>query len=155
MDNVIDLQSISKRYVSPADSGAIEVLKRIDLRIGEGESVAIVGPSGSGKSTLLNVMGGLDVPDEGKVLVGGRDLAELSARERARIRNTEIGFVFQLHHLLPQCTAVENVLVPTLAENGRRSKETVERAEDLLDKVGLSNRLDHAFATAHGRAFAQ
>ena len=107
----IELKGISKAY---GREGKTKVLSGIDFAVGDGESVAIVGPSGSGKSTLLNLIGTLDVPDAGSVLLDGIDLAGKSETELARIRNEKIGFVFQQHHLLPQCNVLENVLVPTL-----------------------------------------
>ena len=114
------------------------------MTVDKGKSLVIVGPSGSGKSTLLNIIGALDCPTQGRVLLGGRDLAGLDETELARIRNKQIGFVFQLHHLLPQCTVLENVLVPTLADNDRPpARELRERATNLLDRVGLKDFLLH------------
>ena len=104
----------------------------------------IVGPSGSGKSTLLNIIGALDCPTQGRVLLDGKDLAALDETALARIRNKQIGFVFQLHHLLPQCTALENVLVPTLADKERAgARELRDRATTLLERVGLKEFLLH------------
>jgi ABC-type lipoprotein export system ATPase subunit len=115
-------------------------LKDISLKVDAGQSLAIVGPSGSGKSTLLNMIGALDVPDSGKVIVNGKNIAEFDEKALAQVRNVEVGFVFQLHHLLGQCTVLENVLVPTLAgATGGQRKEIEERAEQLLDRVGLSD----------------
>jgi ABC-type lipoprotein export system ATPase subunit len=112
--------------------------------LAKGQSLVIVGPSGSGKSTLLNIIGALDRPSEGKVLFDGRDLAELNEVELAGIRNRQIGFVFQLHHLLPQCTVLENVLVPTLAGKTQFSKNEIqERATNLLHRVGLKDHMLH------------
>ena len=137
---MLELINVAKSYQWPGDTGVVYVLKEIGLKVEKGSSVAIVGPSGSGKSTLLNIIGGLDRPTSGRVLFDGRDLAGLSESELARMRNKEIGFVFQLHHLLPQCTVLENVLVPTLASKNRTSNETVrERALDLLKRVGLED----------------
>ena len=137
---MLELINVAKSYQWPGDTGVVYVLKDIGLKVEKGSSVAIVGPSGSGKSTLLNIIGGLDRPTSGRVLFDGRDLAALSESELARMRNKEIGFVFQLHHLLPQCTVLENVLVPTLASKNRTSNETVrERALDLLKRVGLED----------------
>jgi len=122
----------------------VSVLKGITLKIEQGRSVVIVGPSGCGKSTLLNMIGGLDHPTGGRVLLGGRDLAGLNDEELARIRNRQIGFVFQLHHLLPQCTVLENVLIPTLAERGGSSQQDVRaRAKTLLARVGLEDRMSY------------
>jgi ABC-type lipoprotein export system ATPase subunit len=122
---MLELVSVAKSYEWPGDTGSMCVLKDITLTIEKSESVAIVGPSGSGKSTLLNIVGALDQPTSGRVLFDGKDLAELNEAELAKIRNKEIGFVFQLHHLLPQCTVLENVLVP--------------RATALLKRVGLED----------------
>lgn len=141
---LLNVIGVSKKYAS-AD-GLLPVLDGVNLRLDEGDSVAIVGPSGSGKSTLLNVVGTLDLPDSGQVLLDGRDLAALDDRERAAVRARDIGFIFQSHHLLPQCTALENVLVPTLALNAtdRRAPEPSEdRARRLLARVGLERRMGH------------
>jgi len=122
---LLKLTEVSRRYDSPDGAGAITVLDRISLEAQRGESLAIVGPSGSGKSTLLHIIGTLDRPTSGHVLLDGRDLNSLDERQLAAIRNLQIGFVFQAHYLLPQCTVLENVLVPTLA----RRPETSERRE--------------------------
>jgi len=135
---MLELVNVAKKYESPGDKQGLSVLKDISLKVESGRSLVIVGPSGSGKSTLLNIMGALDHPSSGQVLFDGRDLASMSEPELARIRNKEIGFVFQLHHLLPQCTMLENVLVPTLADKKRSSiKELRDRAVQLLQRVGL------------------
>ncbi|MHC4336512.1 MAG: ABC transporter ATP-binding protein [Planctomycetota bacterium] len=137
---MLELVSVAKSYEWPGDTGSMCVLKDITLTIEKSESVAIVGPSGSGKSTLLNIVGALDQPTSGRVLFDGKDLAELNEAELAKIRNKEIGFVFQLHHLLPQCTVLENVLVPTLADKNLASTRDVqERATALLKRVGLED----------------
>jgi len=137
---MIELRNVTKTYGEPGTPGCVEVLKGISLTISQGRSMAIVGPSGCGKSTLLNLMGALDVPTSGQVLWDGKDLAELGEKGRAEFRNRQIGFVFQLHHLLPQCTALENVLVPTLAQRASPSPQaSLQRAKDLLAKVGLAD----------------
>jgi ABC-type lipoprotein export system ATPase subunit len=137
---MLELINVAKSYQWPGDTGGVYVLKDIKLKVEKASSIAIVGPSGSGKSTLLNIIGGLDRPTSGRVLFDGRDLAALSESELARMRNKEIGFVFQLHHLLPQCTVLENVLVPTLADKNRASDRDVkERALELLKLVGLED----------------
>jgi len=141
---MIELVDLSKSYGEPGEAGSVSVLKGISLRIQKGRSIVVVGPSGCGKSTLLNIVGALDQPTSGKVLFDGRNLAEVPDNELARIRNREIGFIFQLHHLLPQCTVLENVLVPTLAgADGARAPETRRRAKELLDRVGLKDRMSH------------
>jgi len=140
---MLELINVTKTYESPAGGGAC-VLKDITLKIAPGESLVIVGPSGSGKSTLLNIIGALDRPTSGRVLFDGNDLAKLSEERLARIRNQHIGFVFQLHHLLPQCTVLENVLVPTLVDRFSRRRHGDEaRAVELLARVGLADYLLH------------
>lgn len=120
------------------------VLNGVDLTVLAGERVAIVGPSGSGKSTLLNLIGTLERPDSGQIALGEQDLTSLDERALARVRSRELGMIFQLHHLLPQCTVLENVLIPTLAEGPAQRKEAPEaRAKRLLARVGLSERLTH------------
>jgi len=137
---LVELTHVQKNYATPSG----EVLRDINFQLAAGESVAIVGPSGSGKSTLLNLIGALDQPTHGTVRFDGRDLAGLSANELAAIRNRDIGFVFQLHHLLPQCTILENVLIPTLANpSASNTTAAVQRAERLLDRVGLKSRLHY------------
>ncbi len=139
---MIELVDVTKSYGEPGGAGAVSVLKGITLTIEPGRSVVIVGPSGCGKSTLLNIIGGLDHPTSGRVLLNGKDLAGLDDEELARIRNRQIGFVFQLHHLLPQCTVLENVLIPTLATPDNSSqREARERAKALLARVGLGGRM--------------
>lgn len=141
---MIDLVEVTKSYGGKNVPGAVSVLNGVTLRVERGEPVVIVGPSGCGKSTLLNIIGGLDHPTTGQVMFDGRNLAELADEELARMRNREIGFVFQLHHLLPQCTVLENVLVPTLAgPSGSSPRELRDRAEGLLARVGLMDRMSH------------
>ncbi len=141
---MIELVDVTKTYGEPGGTGAVRVLKGITLKIEPGRSVVIVGPSGCGKSTLLNIIGGLDHPTSGRVLLEGKDLAGLDDEELARIRNRQIGFVFQLHHLLPQCTVLENVLIPTLAVPNNSSQSPMrERATALLTRVGLGDRMSY------------
>lgn len=141
---MLELIDIVKDYPSPAGGKGLSVLKNISLKVEKAASLAIVGPSGSGKSTLLNIIGGLDRPASGKVLLDGQDVVSASDAELAAMRNLKIGFVFQLHHLLPQLTVLENVLVPTLARKTKRSrKQNVDRAKTLLETVGLSDRSSH------------
>jgi lipoprotein-releasing system ATP-binding protein len=140
-------EGVTKAY--PAPHGELVVLRDVHLRLCSGDAVAITGPSGSGKSTLLNILGGLDHPTRGRVRLDGQDLGRLSDRELARVRNRSVGFVFQDHHLLPHCSALENVLVPTLAAGGT-TPELEDRARLLLDLVGLADRMDHLPAELSG-----
>ncbi len=139
---MLELINVTKSYQSPGNKNGVCVLQNITLKVTKGQSLVIIGPSGSGKSTLLNIIGTLDRPTSGKVIFDGKDLADLNESELAKVRNRKIGFVFQLHHLLPQCTVLENVLVPMLADKINLSKkETHERAKDLLNRVGLKDYL--------------
>ena len=141
---LLKLTGVSRSYAETGASAATQVLNGVDLQVDAGESLAIVGASGSGKSTLLNIIGTLDHPDSGTVFLAHRDLGKLSENELARVRGLEIGFIFQLHHLLPQLSVLENVLVPTLAANPlNRSEKPEARARRLLERVGLSHRLTH------------
>ena len=141
---LLELKQVQKIYAAPDGAAPVSVLAGVNLMLSAGEAVAIVGPSGSGKSTLLNIMGTLDQPTAGQVLLAGRDVAALPENELAAIRNREIGFVFQQHHLLPQCTILENVLLPTLTAPAELQTETArQRATRLLARVGLQARLTH------------
>jgi ABC-type lipoprotein export system ATPase subunit len=141
---LLSLHDVSKLYAPQAGAAPLPVLRDITLELGQGETLAIVGPSGSGKSTLLNIIGTLDRPSSGTVRLDGQDLTELDEAQLASLRNRRIGFVFQAHHLLPHCTVLENVLVPTLATRERAEQEGAgQRARRLLDRVGLGARLDH------------
>jgi len=135
---VLEAQHVVKRYQS--GGGTLTALKGVDFAIEPGEFVSIMGPSGSGKSTLLNILGLLDVPSEGRILLDGADVTDLSDRERTRERKRTIGFVFQQFYLLPTLTALENVTVPTLFD---RDSDATARARDLLKRVGLGDRMDH------------
>ena len=141
---MLELINISKEYQLPAEDRSVIVLNDISLKVSEGQSLAVVGPSGSGKSTLLNIVGTLDRPTAGRVLFGDTDMAKLNDSQLAKMRNEQIGFIFQLHHLLPQCTVLENVLIPTLAGPKTISRKTFEqRALELLERVGLTDWLYH------------
>jgi ABC-type lipoprotein export system ATPase subunit len=141
---LLRLTRVTKRYDAPGKAGALLVLNDISLDLTRSESLAIVGPSGSGKSTLLQIIGTLDRPTSGSVTLNGQDLRALDDRQLAAVRNRQIGFVFQSHYLLPQCTVLENVLVPTLATKEAAARDgAAERAGRLLKRVGLGERMAH------------
>lgn len=121
----------------------MDILRGIDFTLEEGATVAVLGPSGSGKSTFLNILGALDHPDSGLVRVAGLDLSQLKNRALSEYRNQTVGFVFQMHHLLPQCSVLENVLAPSLVTRGRDRSLIEARARELLDSLGLAHRLAH------------
>ena len=148
MPAIVQATSVQKSF--PTRSGSLVILRDVSLTLGAGEAVAVMGPSGSGKSTLLNILGTLESPTSGSVVIDGSNPFELSERELATFRNRRIGFVFQEHHLLPQLSVLENVLIPTLADPGGRNGDGLARARDLLDRVGLSERLDHRPAELSG-----
>lgn len=141
------VENVCKQY--PTRGAPLVVLRGVSLELNSGENVAVVGPSGSGKSTLLNIIGTLEPPSAGRVLLDGQDPAELDERRLAEFRNRKLGFVFQEHYLLPQCSLLENVLVPTIAA-GRTTPDLVARAKQLLERVGLSHRLDYRPAELSG-----
>jgi len=148
---LLELKNIAKKYEIPAGQGQTTVLRDVSLQITQGESVAVVGPSGSGKTTLLNIIGALDKPTSGVVTFAGKNLADLDDSALSQIRNQEIGFVFQLHHLLPQCTVFENVLIPTIPLGMEKEDEDVqERAKNLLERVGLEKHKDYFPAQLSG-----
>jgi lipoprotein-releasing system ATP-binding protein len=136
---VLELSHVSKEYGTPR--GPLPVLTDVSLSIGPGEAAAIMGPSGSGKSTLLYILGALEPPTAGHVTLDGRDPFALRPPELAAFRNSAIGFVFQDHCLLPQCSVLENVLIPTMV--GARGRDDLERARTLIGQVGLADRIDH------------
>jgi lipoprotein-releasing system ATP-binding protein len=140
---ILEIRNLTKTYRAPDGRDSVDVLRGVELQMKAGESLAVIGPSGSGKSTVLNLIGALDKADSGEILVDRRDVEQLDEKELATYRNTTVGFIFQLHHLLPQCTILENVLVPTLADPKKDRKGLRERAEKLLDSVGLKHRLHH------------
>ena len=133
---MIKIEGIKKSF------GNLQVLKGIDLQVGKGEVVSIVGSSGAGKTTLLQIIGTLDRADEGRVIIAGEDVTNLSSDRMARFRNRHIGFVFQFHQLLPEFTALENVMMPAFIA-GTSNKEAKKRAMELLDFMGLTERADH------------
>ncbi len=137
---IVRVQGLCKHYTQGAIR--VEVLNSLDFVVRQGEQVAIVGASGSGKSTLLHLIGGLDTPTDGELNVGGIDINTLGPRGRGKLRNRMMGFVYQFHHLLPEFSAVENVAMPLLIR-GERSTHAHNQAREILDKVGLSDRLSH------------
>ena len=141
---LLKLIGVTRRYDAPGKAGGLTVLDDVSLEVARGDSLAIVGPSGSGKSTLLQIIGTLDRPSSGSVALDGQDLNGLNDLRIAAVRNRQIGFVFQTHYLLPQCTVWENVLVPTLACSDTALRNGAgERAERLLKRVGLGERKFH------------
>jgi ABC-type lipoprotein export system ATPase subunit len=139
--SLIQLTNVTKSYLDPGSGARVPVLRGITLGISAGESVAIVGPSGCGKSTLLNILGTLDSPDEGSFVFDEQDLTQCTPKQLAAIRSQKIGFIFQLHHLMPQCSVLENVLLPTLALKSPPA-DAQERAQSLLEQVGLKDRMN-------------
>ena len=139
---LLQLQNISKGYGQPGTHSYRPVLNKLNLELNPGQKVAVVGPSGSGKTTLLNLMGTLDLPDEGKINFEGKDITGYSKTELAAFRNRQLGFVFQLHHLMPQLTLWENVLLPLLPQGNKISKEEKDWAEYLIQKVGIWEQRD-------------
>lgn len=133
---MIDIKGITKSF------GSLQVLKGIDLHIDKGEVVSIVGPSGAGKTTLLQIIGTLDKPDSGQIIINGTDVSSLSRKKLSEFRNKHIGFVFQFHQLLPEFTALENIMIPAFIAGKSRS-EAKKKAEELLDFMGLSDRAGH------------
>ena len=133
---IIEATKIEKSF------GSLQVLKGVDLSVSEGEVISIMGASGAGKSTLLQILGTLSTPDSGRLSISGTDISSLSSKELSAFRNKEIGFVFQFHHLLPEFTSLENVMIPSLI-SGKSKKEARDAAMRLLDTVGLSDRVSH------------
>ncbi len=140
-DPVLRLSGISKAY-NPGAPNEVQVLRGIDLTVAPGEVVALVAPSGAGKSTLLHIAGLLDTADSGTVEIAGDDLTGQSDRKRTGVRRADVGFIYQFHHLLPEFTALENIVLPQLA-NGVARKVAEARARDLLAQVGIAERADH------------
>lgn len=138
---ILKLENVEKKY-----SGSVEelhIINNLSFSVEEGEFISILGRSGSGKSTLLNIMGLLDRVDGGKIFIGGQEVDKLSEEERDKIKNQMIGFVFQFHYLLPEFTALENVMLPALLNNFDKKLEIEQRAKELLEKVGLGERENH------------
>ena len=139
---IIDARQLTKSYILPASR--LEVLKGVTLQVEAGEFLAVVGPSGAGKSTLLHIIGGLDKPSSGELSVDGEDIYRLGDKARAKIRNRKIGFIFQFYHLLPEFSALENVLLPAMVGGQEPDMSRLRaRAGELLERVGLSHRLEH------------
>lgn len=147
-DYALELAGIEKVY-KRGTPGEVVVLRGATLEVKRGEVVALVAPSGAGKSTLLHIAGLLDTPDAGSVALSGRNMVGLSDRERTLARRGEVGFIYQFHHLLPEFTALENIVIPQLA-NGVAAPEAEARARDLLDRVGVGARADHRPAALSG-----
>lgn len=147
IDSIITCKSLAKIYSE--DKLYVEVLHDINLEIRKGEMVAIVGPSGSGKSTLLHLLGGLDKPSQGVVSINGIDITKLSEKEKGKLRNQNLGFVYQFHHLLPEFTALENVCMP-LFIGDCKPELAMQKANAILDKVGLSQRKEHRIGELSG-----
>ncbi|MEB3766249.1 lipoprotein-releasing ABC transporter ATP-binding protein LolD [Acinetobacter sp. MD2] len=142
MSNIIlEAKNITKTFSE--GKSHVHVLKGLSLQVREGEFISIVGSSGSGKSTLLHVLGGLDRPSEGEVCLNGQRFDHLNETTRGDLRNQHLGFVYQFHHLLPEFNALENVAMPLMLRKGTNYKEVKQRAEYLLERVGLSHRLTH------------
>lgn len=144
---VLRCEALHKSYA--IGKTAVPVLRGVDLTVQRGERLAIIGASGSGKSTLLHLLGGLDLPDSGSVTLQGKVLGTLDEAERGRMRNHELGFVYQFHHLLPEFSAVENAAMPLLIR-GMARPESLQRAADMLEQVGLAHRLQHQPAELSG-----
>lgn len=146
--SMLELRGITKAY-NHGKPNEITVLRGADLTVGAGEVVALVAPSGAGKSTLLHIAGLLDTPDAGQVLINGQDMTGKSDRRRTAVRRAEVGFIYQFHHLLPEFSAAENIVLPQLA-NGVSQKAAEARAMDLLGSVGVADRADHRPAALSG-----
>ncbi|MFT4708781.1 MAG: lipoprotein-releasing system ATP-binding protein, partial [Ascidiaceihabitans sp.] len=147
-DLVLELRGVSKTY-NAGFANEVQVLRGVDLAVKAGEVVALVAPSGAGKSTLLHMAGLLDTPDAGDVVFAGQNMNGLNDTKRTGLRRDDVGFVYQFHHLLPEFSAVENVVLPQLAA-GIGRKEAHERAMDLLDRVGVAGRAEHRPAALSG-----
>lgn len=140
MSVVLECLDLGKTYTE--GSQCLEVLRQISLQVKRGEQLAILGSSGSGKTTLLNLLGGLDLPSRGRVIIAGQDLAEVDETERGRIRNLYLGFVYQFHHLLAEFNALENISMPLLI-GGYSRKDALQKSQIMLERVGLLDRASH------------
>lgn len=147
MSALYTFSNVVKKFATANED--IEIIKNISMVVEEGEMLAIVGQSGSGKSTLLHLMGALDTPSSGEICFEGRDMALMSADQKAAFRNKTLGFVFQFHHLLPEFSALENVAMPAII-GGASQRSVMTRAREMLDRVGLSARMDSKIATLSG-----
>jgi ABC-type lipoprotein export system ATPase subunit len=148
---LLELKNIEKKFKTPSGKGEITVLKDISLTVTGGEAIAVVGPSGSGKTTLLNIIGSLDKPTSGIVNFIGKNFADLDDAELSKTRNLDMGFIFQLHHLLPQLTVLENVLIPTIPFSSSKDTNDAEMlAKKLLERVGLQDHMDYFPAQLSG-----
>ena len=147
MSALYTFSNVSKKFATASED--IEIIKNISMVVEEGEMLAIVGQSGSGKSTLLHLMGALDTPSSGEICFEGRDMALMSADQKAAFRNKTLGFVFQFHHLLPEFSALENVAMPAII-GGASQRSVMPHAREMLDRVGLSARMDSKIATLSG-----
>ena len=145
---IVTIEGLSKRYPT-ATGRPIEILKAVDLELNRGDSLAVVGASGIGKSTLLQILGTLDRPNNGRMFFQGVDVFRLNKDQLARLRNQSIGFVFQFHHLLPEFTAVENVMMPMLIA-GHKRREAYRESRHILERVGLDERIDHRVTDLSG-----
>jgi len=139
---MINLNKINKHYYNNAGTIKQEVLKDVSMSIKAGDSIAIVGPSGCGKSTLLNILGSIDVPTSGIIEFDGNDISQLNDKQLSSLRNKEIGFIFQMHHLLPQLNVLENTILPMLADSQKKDRKAItERALQLLEQIGLKDKI--------------
>tara|TARA_E500000178_G_C16884567_1_gene690625 strand:+ start:42 stop:785 length:744 start_codon:yes stop_codon:yes gene_type:complete len=150
IDNNSDTQSKTKQKSDKLNkSDKLEILKNINLQVKSGEQIAIIGSSGSGKTTLLNILAGLDFPSSGEVIIDNQNIFALSEKQQAKIRNSKLGFIYQFHHLLPELTALENVMLPILI-SGENPKQAKAKAQELLNNVQLKDRLHHKPSTLSG-----
>lgn len=140
---LLNLNGVNKRYEIAGSSAPLNVLNHVDLQLQPTDAIAIIGPSGCGKSTLLNIIGTLDRADGGSVELSGKNLDQLDDAQLAEVRSRQLGFIFQFHYLLPQCSVWENVLVPTLSKAAGKQTDVEDRTKRLLDRVGLGGRSNH------------